>query len=91
MTDPAVYQFMSGGIVVGSVAVGMFFVRYWRSTKDRFFLFLALSFSIEAVNRLVIAFGNTWNEAEPFHYVVRLVSYALILVAIWDKNLRTDG
>lgn len=90
MTDPAFSKFMLGGIVVASFAVAMFFLRYWHSTRDRFFLFFALSFAIEGVNRFVMALASTWSEAAPLHYFVRLVSYALILLAIWDKNLRSD-
>jgi len=56
------------------------------SSGDRFFLFFMLSFWIEAANRLAMASGGTLNEDSPLHYLVRLVSYGLILVAIWDKN-----
>jgi hypothetical protein len=84
-------EFMIGGIAVGSFAVGVFFLRYWRSSGDRFFLFLMLAFWIEAGNRFHMAFSESWNEAEPGHYLIRLVSYALILVAIADKNRSGRG
>jgi hypothetical protein len=79
-------QFLLGGIAVASFAIGVFFLRYWRSSGDRFFLFFALSFWIEAGNRADMALHASWNESTPVHYFVRLVSYALILLAIWDKN-----
>jgi len=76
-----------GGIAVGSFIAGLFFLRYWLSTRDRFFLFFMLSFWIEAGNRLDMAFKSSWNEDDsPVHYLVRLVTYGLILIAIWDKN-----
>ncbi len=75
-----------GGIAVASFVAGLFFLRYWLSTRDRFFLFFMLSFWIEAANRINMAFTRSWNEDTPVHYVVRLVSYGLILAAIWDKN-----
>ena len=84
-------QFLLGGIAVASFAVGVFFMRYWRSSGDRFFLFFALSFWIEAANRVDMALGASWNESTPVHYIVRLVSYALILLAIWDKNRSRRG
>ena len=83
-------QLLLGGIAVGCFAVGLFFLRYWRSSRDRFFLFLMLSFWIEALNRVDMAVNHSWNEESPVHYVVRLVSYGLILMAIWDKNRRRD-
>ncbi len=81
------HQFMLGAIAMASFAVGLFFVRYWRSTRDRFFLMFALSFFIEAANRTDMAISHSWNEESlPIHYAVRLLSYSLILLAIWDKN-----
>lgn len=79
-------EVLLGGIAVASFVVGLFFLRYWLSTRDRFFLFFMLSFWIEAANRVDMALTQSWNEDTPAHYIVRLVSYGLILVAIWDKN-----
>jgi hypothetical protein len=83
-------QFLLGGIAVGCFAVGLFFMSYWRSTNDRFFLFMMLSFWIEGLNRIAMAYTESWREDIPAHYLVRLFSYALILVAIWDKNRKKD-
>lgn len=75
-----------GAIAAGCFVAGLGFLRYWRSTRDRFFLFFMLSFWIEAANRVHMAWTASWNETEPVHYLVRLLAYALIVVAIWDKN-----
>ena len=83
-------EFLLGAIALGCLAVGLFFFRYWRSSGDRFFLFLMLSFWIEAANRCAMAVTASWSESAPTHYVVRLISYGLILIAIWDKNRRPD-
>lgn len=87
--DGLVNHFLLGGIAVASFAVGLFFLRYWRSSGDRFFLFLMLSFWIEAANRVDMSITSSWNEDLPVHYMVRLVSYGLILFAIWDKNRKS--
>lgn len=79
-------QLLLGGVAVACAIAGLFFLRYWRSSGDRFFLFLMLSFLIEAGNRVDMALRGAWSEDLPVHYLVRLVSYGLILVAIWDKN-----
>lgn len=86
MTTPAFQEFVLGGIAIASFAVALFFIQYWRSTRDRFFLFLAASFLIEAANRTHMGLVSASSETEPLNYLVRLVSYSLILVAIWDKN-----
>ncbi len=85
-------EMLLGAIAALSFVAGLFFLRYWRSTRDRFFLFFMLAFWIEAANRVAMALAGTWNEDEsPLHYLVRLVSYLLILLAIWDKNRPRGG
>ncbi|MEO6743069.1 MAG: DUF5985 family protein [Caldimonas sp.] len=78
-------SFLLGGVAVACFAIGLFFFGYWRSSRDRFFLFFMLSFWIESANRAGMAIFQSFNEASP-HYLIRLLSYALILAAIWDKN-----
>jgi hypothetical protein len=78
--------FLLGGDAVACAASGLFFFDYWRSSRDRFFLFLTASFWIEAANRMAMAIAGTWSEAAEAMYLVRLLSYGPILVAIWDKN-----
>lgn len=75
-----------GAIAMASLVAALFFLRFWHSTRDRFFLFFAASFFIESANRIVF-----WRAVEPegeinVYYVLRLFSYLLILVAIIDKN-----
>jgi hypothetical protein len=85
-------EMLLGAIAAASFVAGLVFLRYWRSTGDRFFLFFMLAFWIEAANRVAMALARTWNEDDsPVHYLVRLASYLLILVAIWDKNRPRRG
>jgi hypothetical protein len=79
-------EIMIGGIATASLVAALFFLRFWRSTGDRFFLLFALSFFIEGANRVVLYLSVGPNEAEPMYYAVRLVAYGLILFAIIDKN-----
>ena len=79
-------QMMLGAIAAGLVFAGLFFFRFWRQTRDRFFLLFAASFWLEAVNRVALGLLEHANEQEPLFYIVRLVAYGLILVAIWQKN-----
>lgn len=75
-----------GAIVMASSVIGLFFLRFWRSTGDRFFLFFALSFFIDALNRLSLGPATQVEDNSPFYYLIRLASYGLILFAIYDKN-----
>jgi hypothetical protein len=79
---------LSGGIAAGSLVVGLFFFRFWHHTRDRFFLYFAGSFWIEAINRIALALVADSSEHTPVFYGVRLIAYGLILLAIWEKNRR---
>jgi hypothetical protein len=75
-----------GGIATASILAGLFFLRFWRSTHDRFFLFFAFSFWIEGVNRFVLWHWVGPNEDAPGYYLIRVIAYGLIIAAIIDKN-----
>ncbi|HEU4621457.1 MAG TPA: DUF5985 family protein [Burkholderiaceae bacterium] len=79
---------LHGAIAACSLIAALFFLRFWRSSHDRFFLWFALSFLIEAVNRVFIAVDFGIDEAAPVAYMIRLVAYGLILYAIVEKNRR---
>jgi hypothetical protein len=75
-----------GAIAMASLTVGLFFLRFWRDTGDRFFLFFALSFLLEGLNRAALGLVTDPNEDRPFFYFVRFLSFVLILAAIAYKN-----
>ena len=75
-----------GAITMANVIAGLFFLRSWRKTNDRFFLFFALSFFIEGFNRAALGLSDNPNEGRPFFYLVRLSAFLVILVAIVQKN-----
>ena len=79
-------EFLLGGIAVASLVAGLFFYRFWLHTHDRFFIYFALSFWIEAANRTAMAWLSSPSEDSPIHYLVRLVAYGLILFAIVQNN-----
>jgi hypothetical protein len=77
---------MIGAIAMACMVAGLCFLRYWKNTRDRFFLLFALSFGVEAINRIIDGLVRGPGEDRPLFYGVRLLSYALILWAILDKN-----
>jgi hypothetical protein len=79
-------QMLMGGIALGWAVAGLFFFRFWRRTRDRFFLFFAASFWIESINRVALGVATSASETNPVFYGIRLVAYGLILLAIWQKN-----
>lgn len=76
---------LMGLIIAGNLVAGLFFFRFWRNSRDRFFLFFALSFWMEAVNRTALGLLES-SELEPMFYLLRVVAYGLIVAAILQKN-----
>lgn len=76
-----------GAIAMACLIAGLFFLRFWKQTQDRFFLFFAISFFIEGINRAALGMTGNPNEGQPFFYFVRFLSYVFILFAILSKNL----
>jgi hypothetical protein len=79
------YTFMLGCLVMGCFVTGLFFLRFWRKTRDRLFAIFAIAFWLLGVNWLALAF-TTQNEVKTIYYAVRLLAFVLILYAIIDKN-----
>ncbi len=85
MSDIAM-GFLIGVIATASFSVSGIFFKYWRSTRDTLFLAFALAFFIEAVNRIPLLFMEHPNEASPWYYWVRLITFFIILAGILKKN-----
>ncbi len=78
-------MFIIGAVAMGHVVAGLFFLRFWRKTRDRFFALFALAFWILAINRVAMVIYGDMKE-HHFVYWVRLAAYVVILLAILDKN-----
>jgi hypothetical protein len=77
---------VSGAIVMGYAVAGLFFLRFWRETRDRLFLIFSGAFWILGIQRLVLTFTRDMIEDHTALYLVRLFAFLLILAAIVDKN-----
>ncbi|MFC5462954.1 DUF5985 family protein [Massilia niabensis] len=82
---------ITGAVCMGSLVITLFFLRFWRNSGDRFFLYFALSFFIEGLHRLYSSLSRASGEDTPLHYLIRLLAYGLILWAILEKNLPREG
>jgi peptidoglycan/LPS O-acetylase OafA/YrhL len=79
---------LSGVIVAGYAAAGLFFLRFWRDTHDRLFAIFATAFWLLCLQRflLVMQPPGVSGENVAYLYLVRLLAFVLILVGILDKN-----
>lgn len=78
--------YLSGALAVAAWVAGLFFLRYWRLARDRFFLFFTAAFWIMAINWTALAAIAPTEETRHYFYVIRLFAFLLIIVAIVDKN-----
>jgi hypothetical protein len=81
-------SFFHGAIAMGCLVAGLFFLRFWRDSQDRLFRWFALAFWVLAVSYALlglIAFATEWRV---YVFVLRLISFSLILFAIFEKNRR---
>lgn len=81
-------EFLWGALSMSAWVAGLFFHRLWRLGRDRLLLFFSFAFWILALNWLCLALADPANEATHWVYILRVVAFALIIVAIVDKNRR---
>ena len=82
----AVSLLVSGMLVAGYAVAGLFFLRFWRETRDRLFGIFAGAFFVLGLQRLLLALLETSPAGAVWLYVIRLLAFVLILAAIVDKN-----
>ena len=85
--EPMTHFYVRGAIAMGFLVIAGFFFRFWRETHDRLFAFFATAFFLLAVNGPLVRLTSEDPDSIML-YVTRLLAYAIILVAIVDKNLR---
>jgi hypothetical protein len=81
-------EFVHGALTACYLVIALFFLRFWRRSSDRLFLWFAIAFAILAVNRFSVSARQLTDEVGSSFYWIRLAAYLVILAAILDKNLR---
>lgn len=75
-----------GAVAMASFVATLFFLRFWRQTHDSLFLLFSIAFGVDAITRLFLGLSHVSDENEPLFYLARLITFALIIVAIVNKN-----
>ena len=81
--------FLSGAVVAGFLLAGLFFLRFWKRTRDGLFLAFASAFFLLGLGQALLALARVPDEERSWLYLVRLIAFALILAAIVRKNRRS--
>ncbi|HYH83175.1 MAG TPA: DUF5985 family protein [Longimicrobium sp.] len=79
---------VSGAMVMAYLTAGLFFLRFWRDTRDRLFAAFGAAFCLLAIQRgaLSLIVSGDAEGAAVWLYALRLLAFLLILAAIIDKN-----
>ena len=80
---------LAGMITMGFLLAALFFFRFWRRTRDLLFATFGAAFVLLALNQAVVALALLPREEQPYAYLLRLVAFGLLIVAIIRKNVRS--
>jgi hypothetical protein len=79
-------DFLQGGTFVASLAVALFFLRFWRQSRDPLFAVLSGAFFVFAANRLLLTVLES-EDRRLWVYASRALVFGLIAAAVLGKNL----
>jgi hypothetical protein len=82
------FDFLSGAITAGFVIAGLFFLRFWKKSREGMFITFALAFWLLGLTQALLAFTNIPVEERSWLYLLRLAAFSLIIASIWIKNRR---
>ncbi|HEU5395712.1 MAG TPA: DUF5985 family protein [Verrucomicrobiae bacterium] len=77
-------QLVVGAIVMGSLAVALYFFQFWRQTRDVLFACFAIAFSLLAIERFASVLVA--DEVRTYIFVIRLVAFSVMVAGIVLKN-----
>jgi hypothetical protein len=77
---------LSGVLLSGYAIAALFFLRFWRDTRDRLFVFFAIAFCLLAIQRAALGWALWSGRETVVYYALRLAAFVLILIGIVDKN-----
>lgn len=86
ISHPLADIFLLGVVAACYLLAGLFFLRFWKSTRDYLFLAFAAFFGIQGGSSCFIVSLSHPNEGSLWIGLVRLLSILAVLGAILWKN-----
>jgi hypothetical protein len=78
----------TGAIIMGYAVAAVFFLKFWRRTGDFLFLAFAAAFTLMAMTPLLTTWLDVPREEQSPFYLLRLLAFLIIIVAIIRKSRR---
>lgn len=86
-------EFLSGFAMAAFLFSSLFFFKFWKASRDRFFLYFGTGTLLLALERIALALIRQFlptltpiSEGIAWVYLIRLLAYMIILLAILEKN-----
>jgi len=79
--------FIGGVLAMGYGMAALFFLRFWRSSRDGLFTAFAVAFALMALAQVFSVVVGSSHEQDGHVYVPRLAAFIVIILAILLKNL----
>ena len=87
---PNLDNFLLGFIAACSLVAGIYFLRFYRSTRDPLFLAFLVFFVVQGGTSAATLELPQPNLGSPMIFLIRLLSVLVVLAAILWKNLARD-
>jgi hypothetical protein len=78
--------FVRGATAMGCAVAALFFLRFWRTSLDRLFLWFAIAFVLLACSYTALALLTAATDWRGAVFGIRLVAFCVILFGIFEKN-----
>lgn len=86
MLSALTYDFIAGAAVMGFLVAGLFFLRFWRRTREGLFVAFAACFWLLGLTQALLALTDIPVEERSGLYLIRLFAFLVLIVAIVRKN-----
>ena len=80
------YDFLSGAVTLGFFASALFFLRFWKRTRDELFISFAAACALLGLSQALLVLAKIPEEDRSSLYLFRLLAFLVILFAIIRKN-----
>jgi uncharacterized membrane protein YfhO len=71
----------------GFFVAALFFFKFWKRTKDALFANFGVAFVLFALSQVTSLAFDGPNDDKTWVYLLRLVAFVMLLIAIVGKNL----
>jgi hypothetical protein len=78
--------FLQGALAACYAIAALFFLKFWRRSRDRFFLFFALAFAVLLIQSATLTITGHSEASRAPLYGLRAIAFLLIVVALIVKN-----